>query len=560
MRLAMTCRLRKMSHKYGGNRDRVRRNLLHQLRSNRRLFSVGPGLLLLVAAVCFAPVLDGYWLADDFTWVQEFIQYDWRRLGPLFLGEWSRTVAQEYRPLWAVSFALDLHVWGAQPLPLHLTNILWHLIASALVWYLVIRMAGPHRALAGLLALAVFILAPMHVEPVAWISARGHILAPIFILAAFILFILFKQRGQLGYYVASLGAAIAAFMTQEIAVALPFLLLAYDLLDHPKPSWKWLSRRVLRQIPFAVILAVYLLFRIFIFGQLGRDTTPSSVSTELQTTYVAVRTLWLSFTPSISAANASSESIKLMFVLLISGLLITPLWFLPKGQRGDYARKCAYFAVIWPTIATAVLMGANSQRHFYLASVGPAIALGLAGARLLHTGRIPMILAAGALALLLVTNGFALASGVQAFRLNGERSWQLRYEADQALERAAQDPASTVVIIPEVPDTQGILWDYFYPVALQPPFTTPIPVTNVIASFASCHCSPEEWTATHAAALQHLIHNEVGPVYVVDWDEHRSTFATRTLSQYEFLHNGYVLPGGSVLRPSYPGLPSPRLQ
>ena len=353
---------------------------------------------------------------------------------------------------------------------------------------------------------------------------------------------------------------MAAFMTQEIAVALPLLILAYDLIDHPQLSRKWLSRLVVRQIPFAVILAVYLLFRILIFGELGRDTTLSSLTAELQTTYVAVRTLWLSFTPSIDAANGSSAIIKLMFVLLVSGLLVLPLWFLPKGQRGDYTGKCVYFAVIWSTIATAVLMGANSPRHFYLASVGPAVALGLASARLLKAGRIPMVLAAGALALLLVTNGFALASGVQVFRLNGERSRQLRDEVDQVLERAAQDPAATVVIIPEAPDTQGVLWDYFYPAALQPPFTTPLPVANVIASFASCHCSPKEWTTTHAAARQHLIGNEAERVYVVNWDEQRSTFTTRTLSQYEFLHNGYVFPGGPVLRPPHPGLPAPPIQ
>ena len=90
-------------------------SLLHPLQPHRRLFFVGPVLLLLFAALSFVPVLNGYWLADDFTWVQEFIQYDWRRIGPLFLGQWSRAVAQEYRPLWAVSFAVDLRVWGAQP-------------------------------------------------------------------------------------------------------------------------------------------------------------------------------------------------------------------------------------------------------------------------------------------------------------------------------------------------------------------------------------------------------------------------------------------------------------
>src|SRR5262245_10947614 len=92
--------------------------------------------LLTLAAAIFLQVLKGYWLADDFDWVHQFYRYAWRDVPRLFIGDWSRAAAQEYRPLWAVSFITDLSLWGPDPFPLHMTNLGLHLGACILVWCL----------------------------------------------------------------------------------------------------------------------------------------------------------------------------------------------------------------------------------------------------------------------------------------------------------------------------------------------------------------------------------------------------------------------------------------
>lgn len=524
------------------------------------LAAIAPALLLLVAALLFVPVLSGYWLADDFAWVRDFLRYDWRDVPRLFLGDWSRAASNEYRPLWALSFMVDLRLWGADPRALHATNIALHVAACALVYFLAKSATGGSRT-AGLLSLAFFALAPIHDEPVAWISARGHILAPVFILGALILFRRFEQHGGTGIYLASIAAAIAALATQEVAVALPALLLLRDIADAPRPSRRWLLRMAALHAPFWALLAAYLGFRMVIFGRLGRDSVPSSALRVLQATYASVRTLWLSPTTLLDApAGLATMGVQLLLILLILVLFIAPFVFLRKNGMRDHARGLIYFAAGWPVITTTVLLGANSPRHFYLASVGPAIALGLAGARFLTSRRLFAVVGSGAVVLLLAIYGFALASGVAGFALNGERSRQLKYAVDTTIARAAPDTDAIVVVIPELSDNNRVFWDYFYPDALASPFTDGVPSSDLIPSFASCHCAPQEWMSDHSAALARITRGAAGPIYVVEWSADQAAFVTRVHDQADFWKAGYAAPGGSLVRPRWPGMPSPALQ
>jgi hypothetical protein len=157
-------------------------------------------------------------------------------------------------------------------------------------------------------------------------------------------------------------------------------------------------------------------------------------------------------------------------------------------------------------------------------------------------------------------NMIALSNGVGEMALNGVRSWQLRHQVDLAVEQATHVPNSIVVIIPEAPDNQRVLWDYFYPVALEPPFTSSIPSIEIIPSFTSCHCRAEEWTESYQSALQSIMHGKTGPIYVVEWNHQQSAFVTEIVTQAEFLGNEYLRPNGALVRSRNPGRPAPVLR
>jgi hypothetical protein len=515
--------------------------------------------LLAVATVAFIPVLSGYWLADDFTWVREFYQYPWSDTLRLFFGDWSRALAQEYRPLWAISFMIDLSLWGPNPLALHVTNLVLHLACCVLVWCLAATVPGANSRTATL-ALAFFVLAPVHAEPVAWISARGHILAVVFLLGSLILLRRFEQSGNRPSYLGSFACALAAFATVEVAVALPPLLLVRDIADAPRRDRQWLRRTTIIHVPFWVLLAGYLGFRYLIFGMLARPYTPRSIPTLIHEEYLDLRALWLSPIAAMDLLGRTGRVMsKLALYLLTPALLLTPFVSRPAQGRRNFTRGLVLFAVFWPLITTAVLFGARAQRHLYLASIGVAIAFGLAGSQLLAGKR----LAAGAgiaiISILLGIYGVGLSSSIALYARNGGLSRALAREVDHAIELATLDRWAVIVIIPEFPQRQVVFWDYFYLDALLPPFRSSPPTPHILPSFASCHCSPEEWKTEHAATLALLSNSSASTIHVVLWDTRKSAFVTRVLSQPAFWRGRYAAPNGPLVRPRRPGLPEPVL-
>jgi hypothetical protein len=514
--------------------------------------NIALSLSLVLSGLLFVPILRGYWLADDFWWVRDSLNYNWREMPRLFLGYWPQL--NEFRPLWSVSFITDLLIWGPDPRGLHLTNIIFHVVASVLVWSLVIVTVQDH-GLAALLSLAFFVLHPIHPEPVAWISARGHVLVTVFILSSMIFLQRFHMFGGVGNYISSFGAAVAAFATQEAAVALPFLLLSKDLLYTSKPDRQRLVRILKLHWPFWALLGSYLVLRILMFGRLGRDGMITTSQQLLYHIYQSTRILWLSpFSLPDMPDLLAERGLHWLLFLLITILLLAPFTFLRLQKLEDYIRDFVYFAIGWPIITTCVYLGERSERHLYLASIGPCVVLGLATVRLLASRRPFLILYGSTAALLLfLVYGWTLANGVSGFALNGERSFQIHQEVDLAIERASQDINAIVIVIPEIPGNHHVFWEYFYPVALQPPFTHSIPSVPVLSSFASIYCVPNEWISYHKDSLTRLAHGVTGPVYIVEWDTQHIRFVTHKLSQEDFKREGYLASDGPLLRSCWPG-------
>lgn len=507
-------------------------------------------ILLFLAGLLFFPVIHGYWLADDFSWVRDLLHYDWRTIPKLFLGVWPRE--GEYRPLWSASFIMDLQIWGPNAGGLHLTNLFFHIIVSVLVWYLV-KIISQNNNLAAFLALAFFVFHPIHVEPVAWISARGHVLVTIFILSSIIFLRRFQIYGGTGNYIAYLGSAVAAFTTQEAAAALPFLLLLQALVYIPRLNQQQFVQILKLHLPIWGLFALYIVLRLVLFGRLS-DRMVSTIQQLLTFIYIPNRILWLSPSTITDVPHVlAGVGMTWLLFLSIAILILLPFTFLQSLELKNYTREFIYFAVGWPIITTLVYLGVNSQRHLYLASIGPCVIMGLAVAHLITAKGLFTMYGVIVATFLLFIYGWALIAGISGFALNGERSLQIQHEVDRAIERASWNPNAVVIVIPEIPNNHEVLWDYFYPDALQPPFTNKSPAITVIPSFASCHCRPEEWMSEQRASLTYLVHDVTGPVYVVEWDTHSTLFVTHLFSPADFRKAGYLASNGSFLRSSKPG-------
>jgi tetratricopeptide (TPR) repeat protein len=185
-------------------------------------------VILLATLGVFGPSLGHDFLLnwDDPPYVtkNEVIRkFTWTNLKTVF----SSFYVGNYAPLQMVSYMVDHALWGMRPAGFIFGNIACHGTAG-LLFYLLLRrfsLAAP-AALAGTL---LFLLHPVQVESVVWISQRKTVLAMVFYLLSFHGYLdWYRQRGGGSSYILSLAAFAAALLTKSVAVVLPLTLLLHD--------------------------------------------------------------------------------------------------------------------------------------------------------------------------------------------------------------------------------------------------------------------------------------------------------------------------------------------
>ncbi|MCH2169249.1 hypothetical protein MK489_00580 [Myxococcota bacterium] len=132
-------------------------------------------------------------------------------------------------PLTWLSWMLDNQWFGMNPGAFHTTNALLHALSAWLLFAALTRMTGDLGRSAFVAAL--FAVHPLHVESVAWISARKDTLSGVFFMLALWVYAgrpIDSDRLGVGRRLALLGCTAAALMSKPTAATLPFVLLLLD--------------------------------------------------------------------------------------------------------------------------------------------------------------------------------------------------------------------------------------------------------------------------------------------------------------------------------------------
>ena len=185
--------------------------------------------LLLVAGVAFLvhawSLTFGWSGIDDRRLIVDRASFlsDWNNASEVF-RQGCFPLPQEsphyYRPLLTLSFMVDARA-PLSPAPFHLTNVLLHVLASALFFSLLLRL-GFTRAVSTLVA-CVFAVHPVVTVAVAWVPGRNDSLLACFIFAAWLCFSYWRERRGSALLGAHLLFFLAALLTKETAVVAPAL-------------------------------------------------------------------------------------------------------------------------------------------------------------------------------------------------------------------------------------------------------------------------------------------------------------------------------------------------
>jgi hypothetical protein len=134
--------------------------------------------------------------------------------------------ASNWHPLTWASHMLDVQLFGLNPHLHHLTNLLFHIVNSLLLFLVFRRMTGEDWKSAFVAAL--FAVHPLHVESVAWVAERKDVLSTFFLIVTVGMYAFYAGRPSLIRYLAVILFFAFGLMSKPMLVTLPFVLLLLD--------------------------------------------------------------------------------------------------------------------------------------------------------------------------------------------------------------------------------------------------------------------------------------------------------------------------------------------
>jgi protein O-mannosyl-transferase len=446
----------------GNSREMALKHRRESLRKTQNIKYLIAVAIALATFLVYLPALqNGFVEWDDDPYVVENIHI---RSFDAALLRWafSSFSVSNWHPLTWISHALDVAVWGLNPLGHHLTNIILHALNTFLVVLLVIRLLEAvhdsrltlHNSRFTLVAAGttglLFGLHPLHVESVAWVAERKDLLCALFFLLSIMAYTKYAGgqgagvRGQTTevsgwksegdgtagssqkyfvlnkHYLFALGFFIFALLSKPMAVTLPVVLLILDW--HPFDRIR--SRGSLRAAFVEKLPFVALSFLSAVLTVLAQRATMAPLeivpfSTRMLVAMKSVmsylgKMLWpadlVPFYPYPRNVSLFSVEYAATTALIIGITVLVAL--LAKKQKWWMA-AWAYYAVTLIPVLGLIQVGsqAMADRYTYLPGLGPffvagLITAGIAQSAMNRVGR-PALNSAGLLVVIAAVSGIS---------------------------------------------------------------------------------------------------------------------------------------------------------
>jgi protein O-mannosyl-transferase len=336
-----------------------------------------------------------------------FVSDDFQIIRILREGSHPFTVLQPFlRVLSAVSLWIDFQIWGLDARGFHAMNVLLHALVSFGVFKLGQRFLPTEVALVGAI---LFLAAPVHVEPVTWVSCRPDLLAATFGVWALFCWLRATELRKSRLRLLALALLACAFASKESAVPLCFVLALWEA----RAAWLALQpgerRQALARAATALLLfPIYFVARRLILGiwvggygaQVHLAIDPAQMLTAF---WQLPARILLGIPPSNWVPgyfyDADLRALwgllpalprRLLLALLVVGGTIWLLRALREGalKRAAVALLVAYVLLLLPVLNLAALnFSAEGERLLYLPSVMLFLALAALLGRISPTRR-----------------------------------------------------------------------------------------------------------------------------------------------------------------------------
>jgi hypothetical protein len=192
----------------------------------RRSVPLGLAAALLVAALLYLPTLRSGFVYDDLWYLVRNPAVRSLHVAAFFRDPQTAAAPESglsgdvYRPLETLAFALAYKGWGLRTWPYHLAAVLLHLLNGVLFWKVLNKLLK--NTAAAVFGAAAFLLHPVQVQTVAWVSQLPGLVGAAGFLAALNYGVADRNLSVAEWIVGWLAFTVAV-LSKETVVILPLL-------------------------------------------------------------------------------------------------------------------------------------------------------------------------------------------------------------------------------------------------------------------------------------------------------------------------------------------------
>lgn len=163
---------------------------------------------------------------DDQNYVYENPEVTAGLTGHGLVTAFTGVHARNWHPLTTISHMLDCQLFGLNPSGHHFSSILFHTLASLLLFTVLRAMTGALWRSA--LVAAVFAIHPLRAESVAWVAERKDVLSAVFFMLTLGAYVHYARQPSVRRYLLIVLFFALGLMAKPMLVTLPLLLFLLD--------------------------------------------------------------------------------------------------------------------------------------------------------------------------------------------------------------------------------------------------------------------------------------------------------------------------------------------
>jgi len=368
------------------------------LSSPRKKNWLTPTILAVLAMLLYAPSINYDFVYDDDAVLKDnrFVKQGFGGLGKIwttsyFKGFNENINARAFRPIPLTMFAVENQFFGLNPKVHHGVGVFLFGLTAFFLFLFLSRLLRKHHKLLPLIAAALFIVHPIHIEVVANIKSRDELTAFLcFMIAGWLLLKSIDQKKFL-YQILSLVFFTIALFSKESALTtlavIPLMLWFFRDLD--------LKSVGLKTFPYFGLAIVYLIIRSSVVGGLNEGVTltvldnsllaAETVSERIATNiYVLGIYFFKNLFPHPLLSDYSFNTIPIvgwgdykvwLSILLYVGLIGATIYGLLKKKVYSFA--ILYFFITVSIFSSVIVLNVNAyaDRFNYNPSLGVCILL-----------------------------------------------------------------------------------------------------------------------------------------------------------------------------------------